>query len=140
LKLKGQLEDGIQKILQTHVRAANGDFSARAPLTKENILWQVGYSLNNLLARLQRNAELQIQMARTEEAVKMLAAYIRSAKESKQPLQPLQKTGTIIDELIVEFAAQNIRPPHQSEGTRSHALPPNTPLRRQRTATNQWHP
>ena len=93
LKLKQQLEDGIQKILQTHVLAANGNFAARAPLSRENILWQVAYSLNNLLARLQRNAELQSQMARTEYAVKMLSAYVRSARENKQSLPPLQKTG-----------------------------------------------
>ncbi len=118
LKLKQQLEDGIDKILQTHVRAANGDFTARAPLTRENILWQVAYALNNLLARLQRHAELQTQMARTEYAVKMLSAYIR-AKENKQPLPPLQRTGTILDELIVALATPNGLYPNQPDVQRS---------------------
>ena len=123
LKLKQQLEDGIQKILQTHVLAANGNFAARAPLSRENVLWQVAYSLNNLLARLQRNAELQTQMARTEQVVKMLSAYIRSARETNQPLPPLQKTGTILDELIIELTRPNRPHPRQPERQRLHSLP-----------------
>ena len=49
-----QLETGIQQLLQTQVRAANGDLSARANLSQENLLWQVGVSLNMLLTRLQK--------------------------------------------------------------------------------------
>jgi hypothetical protein len=48
---KQQLEASIQKIVETHMRVANGDYSARAPLTEENILWQISGPLNNLLAR-----------------------------------------------------------------------------------------
>jgi len=51
---KQQLEMSIQKIVETHVRLANGDFNARVPLTDDNVLWQISGSLNNLLSRLQR--------------------------------------------------------------------------------------
>ncbi len=51
---KQQLETSIKKIVETHVRVANGDFDARVPLTRDNILWQISGSLNNLLARMQR--------------------------------------------------------------------------------------
>jgi hypothetical protein len=51
---KQLLERSIQKIVETHMRVANGDFSARVPLTDDNILWQISGSLNNLLARAQR--------------------------------------------------------------------------------------
>jgi hypothetical protein len=53
LEKKRQLDDGIQQILQTHVAVANGDLNARAPLLKDNELWQVTGALNNLIARYQ---------------------------------------------------------------------------------------
>jgi len=51
---KRQLENSIQKIIETHIRVANGDLHARVPLTPDNVLWQVSGSLNNLLARMER--------------------------------------------------------------------------------------
>jgi Type IV pili methyl-accepting chemotaxis transducer N-term len=67
-KQKQELEGGIQLILETHVQVANGDFATRAPLTQDHLLWQVAYSLNNLLARLQRlsQAEAELQRAKLE--------------------------------------------------------------------------
>ncbi|HEY0754437.1 MAG TPA: hypothetical protein VGD98_10775 [Ktedonobacteraceae bacterium] len=105
LTLKRQLEDGIEQILQTHVKAANGDFAARAPLNRDNVLWRISYSLNNLLSRLQRYSQLQTEMERTQYAIKNLTEHVRSAKASNQPLPPLQRTGTMIDELIVELVS-----------------------------------
>jgi hypothetical protein len=51
---KRQLETSVQKIVETHMRVANGDLNARVPLTDENVLWQISGPLNNLLARTQR--------------------------------------------------------------------------------------
>ncbi len=48
-----QLEASIQKIVETHARVASGDFTARVPLTEDNVLWRVASSLNNLLSRMQ---------------------------------------------------------------------------------------
>ncbi len=51
---KKQLEASIQKIVEIHMRVANGDLNARVPLTDDNVLWQISGALNNLLARTQR--------------------------------------------------------------------------------------
>jgi hypothetical protein len=51
---KHRLEASIQKIVETHMRVANGDFDARVPLLEENVLWQISGPLNTLLARTQR--------------------------------------------------------------------------------------
>lgn len=63
---KQQLDASIQKIVETHMRVANGDLSARVPLTNENVLWQISGPLNNLLARTQRwrQDSEQLQQAR----------------------------------------------------------------------------
>jgi hypothetical protein len=54
LEQKRRLDAGIQQILQTHVAVANGDFTARAPLSQDHVLWQVAKALNNLIAHIQR--------------------------------------------------------------------------------------
>lgn len=51
---KQRLEESIHKIVETHMRVANGDFDARVPVVEENVLWQISGPLNNLLARTQR--------------------------------------------------------------------------------------
>lgn len=102
LQLKQQLEDGIQKILHTHVKAANGEFTARAPLNKDNVLWQIAYSLNNLLARLQRLSSAEYELQRAKEATAQLVEAIHHAKAGRQPLQ-IGRTGTYLDPLILEL-------------------------------------
>jgi hypothetical protein len=80
-----QLESGIQQLLRTQVRAANGDLTARANLSQGNILWQVGISLNLLLTRLQKaaweasraeneNQHLRWEVARLTEALREVGA------------------------------------------------------------------
>jgi len=75
-----QLETGIQQLLQAQVRAANGDLTARANLSQDNLLWQVGVSLNMLLTRLHKagreashagyeNQQLRREVARLSEAL-----------------------------------------------------------------------
>src|SRR5579859_4674754 len=107
LTLKQQLESGVEQLLQTHVRAANGDFSARVPLNKENVLWKVAYSLNNLLSRLERYNQLQAETRRTQEALHALAEQIRQAKETGRPVQ-FQRTGTPVDEIMVALYSSNV--------------------------------
>jgi nitrogen fixation/metabolism regulation signal transduction histidine kinase len=56
-------------LFHTNTRVANGDLNARIPLTKDNALWQVSSSLNNILSRLQRSRqELQQTRAELEDA------------------------------------------------------------------------
>jgi hypothetical protein len=82
-----QLETGIQHLLQTQVRAANGDLAARANLSQDNMLWQVGVSLNMLLTRLQKSgreasrAEYENQQLRRE--VAQLTEYVREARSDR---------------------------------------------------------
>jgi hypothetical protein len=97
---KRQLDLGIQQILQTHVRAANGDYTARAPLGQDNILWQIASSLNNLLSRLQRSGQAEHQLNRTNEELRRLAAAIDDAQSGRKPIWPAP-TGTAAD-LILE--------------------------------------
>ncbi len=72
-----QLEIGIQQLLQTQIRAANGDLTARANLGQDNVLWRVGITLNLLLVRLQKasRAERENQRLRAEVARLHAALY-----------------------------------------------------------------
>ena len=111
---KRQLDYGIQLILDTHVRAANGDFTARAPLTQDNVLWQIAASLNNLLARLQRSGNAEHQLRRTDEEVRRLATAIRDAQQGRTPIWPAP-TGTSADLLLelIGRGGQQARDPRQ---------------------------
>ncbi len=126
ITLKNQLEEGIQLMLQTHVRAANGDFSARAPLTKENILWQLAYSLNNLLARLERFTAESRRHAITQEAIHSVAEQVRLVKAKNQPLV-LSRTGTALDELLIEL--NSLQKGSSESNTPPNALPNTPPVR-----------
>ncbi len=112
---KRQLDIGIQQILQTHIRVANGDFSARAPLGQDNILWQISSSLNNLLARLQRSGNAEYRMQRTEEELQRLAAALRDAQAGRRPIWPAP-SGTAVDPVIEIITGANRRslPPQSS--------------------------
>ncbi len=102
IALKRQLEEGIQKLQETHVLVANGNFSARAPLGQENVLWRIAYSLNNLLARLERYSLMEREMHKQQAALNMLARYIQATKQGIQPVPQLTRTGTAVDSVIVE--------------------------------------
>jgi len=133
-KQKQELEGGIQLILETHVQVANGDFATRAPLTQDHLLWQVAYSLNNLLARLQRlsQAEAELQRAKLEfrrhmgstqaqaQQIKAelqqiygetqhLVEALRDAKVQEHPIWvPLSRT--LLDPLCRELAGNYLQP------------------------------
>jgi hypothetical protein len=100
---KQQLEQGIQQILQTHVQVANGNYEARAPLARDNVLWQVAYNLNNLLARLQRASHAEIDLQRAKQDTMRLTEAVRNAKTKRLPLQAA-RSGTILDPLTQELS------------------------------------
>jgi hypothetical protein len=77
---KQQLDISIQRIVETHVRVANGDFNARVPLTQDNVLWQISGSLNNLLARLQRSRQDASEMQRMQFALQQAHQEIARLK------------------------------------------------------------
>jgi hypothetical protein len=66
---KQRLEASIQKIVEVHTRVANGDFSARVPLTEDNVLWQISGALNNLLTRVQRLRHDAVELQRVKFAL-----------------------------------------------------------------------
>lgn len=119
---KRQLDIGVQQILDTHVRVANGDFSARAPTTQDNVLWQIAASLNNLLSRLQKSGQAEHQLRRTEEEIYRLASAIRDAQSGRRPIWPAP-TGTAADRILELLARPAMREPQGPPP----ALPPQRP-------------
>jgi hypothetical protein len=96
---KRQLDVEIQQILQTHVRVANGDYTARAPLGQNSVLWQIASSLNNLLSRLLRSGRAEFQLHRTEEEAHRLVAAIDDGQAGRKPIWPAP-SGTVIDIIL----------------------------------------
>ena len=99
---KRQLDIGVQQLLQTHVQAANGNLSVRAPLTQDNVLWQVAVSLNTLLARLQRSNLATRENHRLNAEIENLAETLRSAKRRRKPIEYTSRE-TPLDPVIVEL-------------------------------------
>jgi hypothetical protein len=125
IEQKRQLDQGIELILQTHVRVANGDLNARAPLTKENLLWQIAYALNNLLARQQRLAQVEDELTQAKTAAAHFAQAIHNAKRTKSSVQ-LTRTGTFLDQLIIELGTGTEA---QHLATSTFIQPQNTPAK-----------
>lgn len=98
-----QLEQGIRAIQQTHIKVANGDYNARAPLAEDHILWQISNALNNLILRLNRSVQAEHMLRRTELEVTRLKEEIQRAKSGQIPIWP-QPSGTPLDPIIAEFA------------------------------------
>jgi hypothetical protein len=99
---KRQLEQGIQFLIETQRRVANGDFTARVPTTQNNVLWPVAISFNNLLTRFQRFQQDAHEIERIRQDMPRVLHAIRDAKQKKQPLV-LERTGTVLDALILEL-------------------------------------
>jgi hypothetical protein len=139
IEQKQQLDTGIQQILQTHVQVANGNFAARAPLGRENILWQIAYSLNNLLARLQSYGQMadhyqqlqeenyrlnnalqnsssaQRELQRTQEAAARLVDVLRQSKDGHIS-SSLLKSGTVIDSVATQLGVSVAPIPTSEQG------------------------
>lgn len=107
------LEIGARQIHDTLVRVANGDYSARAPVSQDNVLWQLGASLNTMIARQQKVSDAQYQLQRTSAEVMRVVEAVRQARAGRPPLWPAE-TGTIIDPLIRELAGP--RPQTTTQG------------------------
>ena len=99
---KQHLEQSIQQIVETHMQVANGDYSARVPLTQDNVLWQVAGLLNNALARLQHLQQTEFELQQVQQAVEYLGEAMRS---SNSTLISWPQTGTIFDALVMQHNA-----------------------------------
>lgn len=119
---KDDLEEGIQQILDTHVSVANGNLSARAPLNKDNVLWQIARALNVLLVRLQRAVQAERELQHVEQAIAHYVSAIQQAEaQRKTPTLPLSHTK--IDPLIAALQGQTINRAHLPSPT-----PPPMPM------------
>ncbi len=118
---KQQLEESIQQILSVHIEVANGNWHARVSLDRQNVLWSLAGSLNNLLARLQSWRYDAIQLRRNEQVIQQLLQNIQRARWERTPLQ-VYTTGTSLDAVIQEIS-KGIAGPQQTsdkpiDGTR----------------------
>ena len=104
---KQKMEEGIQQILQTHVAIANGNLDARAPLTQDNVLWQIAKALNTLLVRLQRASQAEKQLQRVVQAVNTTVNTIQQAEQMNQ-MPRISLTRTEIDPLIMVLQGKTI--------------------------------
>jgi hypothetical protein len=98
-----ELEQGVRELLDVHVQLANGDFQVRAQPIRNPLLWQIGSSLNTLIARFARLAQMEFLLRRTDQEARRLAESIRIARAGRQPTWPAP-SGTPLDEVIVALA------------------------------------
>jgi len=96
LDRQAELEEGVRRLLEVHVRLANGDFQIRASGLRNPLLWSVGNSLNFLIARLARTAQADHVLRLEEEEAKRLADAISLARSGQQPFWPAA-TGAPLD-------------------------------------------
>jgi nitrate/nitrite-specific signal transduction histidine kinase len=100
-KQKQELEDGIQQILDTHVHVANGDFTTRAPLTQDHLLWQIAHSLNTLVARLQRLSQAETELQQTKlEFRQQMGSTQAQAQQTKAELQQIYRETQYLVETL----------------------------------------
>lgn len=108
------LQEGVRQLLDTHVAVANGNFSARVPMLRDQMLWQVGVSLNLLIRRLQsfveqmphgerqsfQNYQYSEWLAwRSVQDAEMVANALRQARKGERPSWPAP-SGTPLDSVV----------------------------------------
>jgi hypothetical protein len=126
---KRELDVGIGQILHTHVAVANGNLHARAPLTRDNMLWQIAVALNNLLVRFQRAARAEAELQRADQAVTYCVNCIQRG-EQDQRVPALLLTHTHIDPLIAALQGKALGQTGPSQDHSGDRLPPEVRLRR----------
>jgi hypothetical protein len=120
IQLKEQLNFGITEILSTLNEAANGNFAARAPLKQDNALWRIGYSINNLLARVQGFRNEKAELEKTRQAAAQLTMMLKTG----QRLDFEKWTGTCLDPIIVEIMRRTSSPLPQTSSRHTTSSPP----------------
>lgn len=99
---KSDFELGIQQILDTHALVAKGDFNARVPLNKDQLLWQVANSLNTFLARYQRACYAEQKLNYMVTIIPTLSGMLQEAIR-KQSYFQFPVTKTELDPLLQSF-------------------------------------
>jgi hypothetical protein len=114
---KQQLEEGFQKIAETHARISNGDLSVRMNLSEGHMLWNVAGSLNNLLNRMQRmKGDADMLIATRQAAYQVSNVLHQAVTTGTINNMHLPTTGTPLDPVIIELnnVARNATPHSQS--------------------------
>ncbi len=104
---KQQLEEGVEEILQMHVRIANGNFNQPITLPRENLLWKIAVSLNTMMGRLQRLSRTEYELVRVQNTIARLIAVVRQAKIRRSAIQ-VERSGTSLDPLLQELAGKRL--------------------------------
>jgi hypothetical protein len=90
---KTRLEESMHRIVETHMRIANGDLDARVPVTEGDVLWQIAGPLNNLLARAQGWLQEARQWHRNYQTAYKQNEELKNANaQLQQNLQALQQS------------------------------------------------
>ncbi len=122
IQQKQQLEEGFQKIAETHARFSNGEVNARVSLSEGHVLWNVAGSLNNLLSRMQRmKSDADMLTAMRQAAYQVSKVLHKAVMSGKLGSLHLPTTSTPLDPVIIELnnMARHAPPSSQSqsEGT-----------------------
>jgi len=119
IETKQALEYGVEQILKTLQTVSGGyDFSARVPLSQENILWRVSYAINNLLSRLQGFKQERNELESTRKLAAQVVQYIQQGQ--RIPLPPGQWTRTSLDPIIVAWNKRFDGPAHPAEARKTN--------------------
>jgi hypothetical protein len=98
-----ELRDDVRQLLEVHVQLSNGDFNTRAPTLRNRDLWQIGNSLNNLIARLARFSQAasqsQVMLQRMQQEAQRIAQAIYSTANGHRPHWP-NPSGTTLDAVV----------------------------------------
>jgi hypothetical protein len=98
-----RLQEGITRIQQVHAAIARGNLDARVRVDQAELL-PMATSLNLLLDRLTRLTREQSDRAQIEATAHELAMAMRQMRAG-MPVGTLNYTGTVFDEVLIEFAA-----------------------------------
>lgn len=85
---RAKLEEEMAHILHVHREAAMGNYTVRAAVQTQGIIWQISRSLNNLLARYEQFAREQQEYATVKVDVEQLARYIEAARRGERLPDP----------------------------------------------------
>jgi hypothetical protein len=99
IEQKKQLDYGIDQIMASLNRVANGETNVKVPLDQNNVLWRVGYSINNLLARIHAIREERAELVRTKQIAAILTETLKNGQLPKFD----RWTHTCLDELLIEL-------------------------------------
>lgn len=103
-----ELDYAISLIEHVHQRVANGDLSARVPLTENNaLLLSIGGKFNILLQRYQRRMHSEAQISRVMQnmiyGIQENTAVVEHSRHQEKPQVELRRTATPLDGLLQAF-------------------------------------